>query len=899
MPEDEIPVKKAILSSERYLELKKRYDALSNEEEKILCLIDIVLEIRHYDIDEAFRLSDEIINRSTRIKFKEGIGRGLNLKGSCYWIKGDYNHGLDTLKESLQIAKEIKNDALRAWIYNNYGSIYRDLGDLSNASRYFQWALEINEELKDELSQAAILTNISNIHFDLYDYENAREYALRCLEIFKKYDDKKRLIGIYHTLGNIYFKKQDFDNALIHFKNSLALTEANTIGYMLANSGIGKVYYKLKNYDRARHYLSQALGQAQVLSNVEGQIISEFYLGRVHHDEENFRQALEHLHTSFDLATEHSRKHDIMSIHEMYAIVYESVGNIPKAYRHLKEFEKLKEEIFQQDTIDKLRNLQIRHEIEFAVKEKEVAEQSAKLKQQFIANMSHEIRTPMNAIVGMTRLLLEKEPREDQLKYLNAINTSADNLLVIINDILDFSKIEAGKITIESIPFSLSNVLRNVVTMLRFKAEEKNIDINYDLGDDVPDHLIGDPTRLNQILMNLAGNAVKFTEKGYVRIVCKPVKLEDHFVKLSFEVIDTGIGISDDYMKVIFDSFTQAGSDVARKYGGTGLGLTISKQLVELMDGTIDVQSKLNEGTTFTFMLPFQTTEDETRQATTVHQFTADDTHLLNRMKILLVDDNDFNTILAVDTLHSMAPKMQVITADSGADAIEKIKTGEFDLVLMDIQMPGMNGVEATRIIRNDLPEDKRQITIIAMTANVMKDDIKHYLESGMNDHIPKPFQKEELIYKIICWADKENIMQRSIESEPDIEEPGPESIDLPLDKPSAVQQLTDLNFLKSLAGNDESKQQKYIQMFLQNAPRLLDQLRDGIGNGDYQAIRSAAHSLKTQFNYMGVKEKHTHLQEIEGNASRYENLDWIRQQAEGLAPIAAQTFSELRTLLP
>lgn len=903
MPADELPVKKAILSSERYLELKKKYDSLSDEEEKILCLIDIVLEIRHYDIDEAFRLSDEIINRSTRIKFKEGIGRGLNLKGSCYWIKGDYNHGLETLKESLQIAKEIKNDALKAWIYNNYGSIYRDLGDLSNASRYFQWALEINEELKDELSQAAILTNISNIHFDLYDYENAREYALRCLEIFKKYDDKKRLIGIYHTLGNIYFKKEDFDNALINFKNSLALTEANTIGYMLANSGIGKVYYKLKNYDRARHYLTQALGQAQVLSSVEGQIISEFYLGRVHHDEGNFRKALEHLHTSFDLATEHSRKHDIMSIHEMYASVYESVGNIPKAYRHLKEFEKLKEEIFQQDTIDKLRNLQIRHEIEFAVKEKEVAEQSAKLKQQFIANMSHEIRTPMNAIVGMTRLLLEKSPREDQLKYLNAINTSADNLLVIINDILDFSKIEAGKITIESIPFSLSNVLRNVVTMLRFKAEEKNIDVDFEIADHVPDQLIGDPTRLNQILMNLAGNSVKFTEKGFVRIVCKPVSHQNHFIKLSFEVIDTGIGISDDYMKVIFDSFTQAGSDIARKFGGTGLGLTISKQLVELMDGTIDVKSKLNEGTTFTFILPFQVTEDEAREPETVHQFTDDDIRLLNQMTILLVDDNEFNTILAVDTLHSMAPQMKVITAESGYEAIEKVKSHELDLVLMDIQMPGMNGVEATKIIRDELPENKKNISIIAMTANVMKDDITHYLESGMNDHIPKPFQKEELLYKIICWADKEKIMQRASGSASTIEPAAALPTETPVqqaaEKPATGQQITDLTFLKSLAGNDDSKQQKYIQMFLQNAPKLLEQLNQGVDNGDYPSIRSAAHSLKTQFNYMGVKEQLTHLQEMEGNASRSEKLELIRQQALQLQQTAAQAFDELKAVLP
>lgn len=891
------------MTSEKYIELKEKYDSLTNEEDKISCLVDIVLEIRNFDIDEAFRLSQEIINRSVKIRFKEGIGRGLNLKGACYWLKGEYNNGLDTLKESLKIAKEIKNDALKAWIYNNYGSIYRDLGDLSNASKYFQWALEINEELSDELSQAAILTNISNIHFDLYDYENALEYAMRCLEIFKKYDDQKRLIGIYHTLGNIYFKLEDFDNALINFKNSLALTETNTIGYMLANSGIGKVYFKLKKYDRSRFYLNQAYTQAEVLSNIEGLIISEFYLGRVNVDENNFTEALNHFDKAFAIATEHSRKHDIMSIHEMYAGVYEKMGDIPKAYLSLKEFEKLKEEIFQQNTINKLRNLQIRHEIEFAVKEKEMAEQSAKLKQQFIANMSHEIRTPMNAIVGMTRLLQEKGPREDQAKYLDAITQSADNLLVIINDILDFSKIEAGKITIESIEFSLKNVLKNVVTLLRFKAEEKGIEIRFEMEESVPDCLIGDPTRLSQILMNLAGNSVKFTEQGYVKIRCHNVFLQNHFVKISFEVIDTGIGISEEYVNVIFESFTQAGSDIARKFGGTGLGLTISKQLVELMDGSIDVRSKLTEGTTFTFILPFQLAEGDLTSTKETHTYTESDIDILNKTKLLLVDDNEFNMLLAVDTLHTIAPSMDIEEAESGQQAIDKIQHGDFDLVLMDIQMPSMNGVEATQIIRKDADPNKRNIKIIAMTANVMKDDIEHYLASGMNDHVPKPFEKDELIRKILWHIDKEKIAARNhttlaLHDQSDISEPLPEMTSSEATTITFDHPITDIRFLQSFAGNDLTRQKKYISLFLENAPKLLHQLQIGIDQDDFDAIKIAAHSLKTQFNYMGVKEELSHVQEIERLASRSEQFELIVNLNEQLKQVAAQAFSEMSARL-
>jgi signal transduction histidine kinase/CheY-like chemotaxis protein/HPt (histidine-containing phosphotransfer) domain-containing protein len=877
------------MSTERYHELQANYNTLTDEREKINCLIDIVLEIRNYDIDEAFRLSNEIIERSTKIDYQEGVGRGLNNKGACYWLKGEYDKGMSVLKEALKIAKQYKLVALKARIYNNYGNIYRDLGDLSNASKYFQWALEINEQLGDELSQSAVLISISNLHFDLYDYENALEYAKRCLQIFIKYDDKKRLISVYHTLGNIYLKQEVYNLAIINFKRSLVLSEPNTVGHMLANSGIGKVYYKEKMFEKAQKYLRLVIQQAKELSNFEGIIISEFYLGRISLDEKDYKNALVHFDIAFDLANEHFRKHDVMSIHEMYAKVYEKMGDIVEAYENLKKFEKLKEEIFQQNTFNKLRNLQLRHEIEFAVKEKEVAEQSAKLKQEFIANMSHEIRTPMNAIVGMTRLLQEKNPRADQSKYLDAITQSADNLLVIINDILDFSKIEAGKITIESVSFSLKQILKNVVTLLRFKAIEKGIDIRFDFNENVPEHLIGDPTRLTQVLMNLAGNAVKFTEKGSVQIVCRNVELEGDCVKMAFDVIDTGIGISEEYVGKIFESFTQAGTDVARKFGGTGLGLTISKQLVVLMGGSVEVKSKIGEGTTFTFILPFQIGEGDFKQSQDDFTIAVNDLEILNRSKILLVDDNEFNRIVAVDTLKSIAPNMSILEAQSGMEAIEKLKTNEIDLVLMDIQMPKMSGIEATLFIRNKLEAPLNRIKIIAMTANVMKNDIDSYLQNGMNDHIPKPFHKSELIFKILNQLDnnKEVIKNRIVEYEAIEDELAPSHL-LP------ATQLTDPSFLISFAGDDKEKQKKYISIFLKNAPKLLLQMQNGFENNDLEMVKISAHSLKTQLNYMGVKEEYSHVQEIEQMASHEHKNEEIKSLIDNLQQICVQAFKEL-----
>ncbi|HMN31952.1 MAG: tetratricopeptide repeat protein [Chitinophagaceae bacterium] len=884
--------------SDKYYELKKLYNTLQSETEQIDCLIEMSLEIRYQDTDEALVLTKEILERSQKINYIKGTGRGLNNKGAICWLKGEYNLGLETLREALVIAKDNQIEDLKARIYNNMGNIYRDLGDLSTAFKYYQWALEINQELEDELAQSAVMMSISNIHFDLFDYDNALEYANRCLKIFLKYEDHKRLVTIYHSLGNIYLKKEDKENALVHFKKSLELSEPNTIGNMLANSGIGKVYYKQKIFDKARKYLNKVLEQSEELSSIEGTIISHFYLGRILFDEGHYDQALQYFNTAYVLANEHSRKHDVMSIHEMYAKVYERIGNIQEAYENLKKYEQLKDSIFQQNTFDKLRNLQIRGEIDYAIKEKEFAEKSAKLKQQFITNMSHEIRTPMNAIVGMTRLLKEKEPREDQLKYLNAISQSADNLLVIINDILDFSKIEAGKINIEQIDFSLKGILKNVVQLLRFKAEEKGITIRFDIGANIPDTLIGDPTRVSQILMNLAGNSVKFTEKGGIQIICELIHANQTENKIAFHVIDTGIGISEEYVQKIFESFTQAGTDVARKYGGTGLGLTISKQLVELMNGTIEVKSKLGEGTTFTFTIPFQSGDQAHILNKETFTYSDHDIDILNKTKLLIVDDNEFNTILAVDTLKSIAPHIQITEAASGLKAIEEVNTQPFDIVLMDIQMPFMNGIEATKLIRENGSPSVRNLKILAMTANVMKNDIEKYLKSGMNDHIPKPFQKEELLRKILKHIDKEKIATREIITTADNAETEESSSSQPTLAIPDDTKITDPSFLISFAGNNIDKQKKYINIFLDSAPKLLAQIGIGLDEKNFENVKISAHSLKTQLKYMGVKEELSHVYELEQMASQENRQQEMQHLYSNLKVVCEKAFNELRTFI-
>ncbi len=380
-------------------------------------------------------------------------------------------------------------------------------------------------------------------------------------------------------------------------------------------------------------------------------------------------------------------------------------------------------------------------------KQKELALRQTELKEQFLANMSHEIRTPLNAIMGMTRLLHEKDPKPKQMKYLNAITQSSEHLLVLINDILDFSKIEAGKIELENIPFSIRDAINNVHTTLRFKAEEKGLTFSARISPEVPSAIIGDPVRLSQVLINLAGNAIKFTANGSVMITCSAEIVSKEQSRLTFQVIDTGVGIAEESIGKIFDSFTQENSSVSREFGGTGLGLAISKRLVEMHGGAFDVSSVKGEGSTFSISVPYAIAKEEA----VVKEIETIDPSMrskLTDLRVLLVDDNHFNQLVAIDTLELELSGVTVDVAENGEEAIEQINQKHYDIVLMDVQMPVMNGLDATRAIRQ-MPSPKNQTRIIAMTASAMKTEVERCFAAGMDDFVAKPFNTIELLKKM------------------------------------------------------------------------------------------------------------------------------------------------------
>ncbi|MEO5910601.1 MAG: PAS domain S-box protein [Pelobium sp.] len=372
---------------------------------------------------------------------------------------------------------------------------------------------------------------------------------------------------------------------------------------------------------------------------------------------------------------------------------------------------------------------------------KEQALQLSKAKEMFLSVMSHEIRTPLNAVIGLTNLLLDGEKLENQEQPLNLLKFSSDNLLDLISNILDFSKIEMGKMELENKRINIRDLIKDIADSLYFKVKEKGIAIKYAIDSKIPELVRGDKTRLYQILINLINNAIKFTEKGYVKINVNLKSVDKDFIRLDFEVEDTGIGVSEDKFGHIFESFTQAEANTTRKYGGTGLGLSIAKRLVELYDGEIGIRSELEKGTTFYFDIKFWNFIEEKMdiKEETIPQ-------IINA-KILVVDDNEINRMLASKVLKKY--NIEVLTAENGMEAIELLASKDIDLVLMDIHMPGLTGYETAKILRDKEDNYYKELPIIALTASVLNEDLETIFDNGMTDFQLKPFKPDDLIRKI------------------------------------------------------------------------------------------------------------------------------------------------------
>ena len=487
------------------------------------------------------------------------------------------------------------------------------------------------------------------------------------------------------------------------------------------------------------------------------------------------------------------------------------------------------------------------------------AEDALKSKQQFLSNMSHEIRTPMNAIIGFTKVVLKTELSAKQKEYLTAIKMSGNALIVLINDILDLAKVDGGKMTFEKTPFRMASSISAMLHLFETKIQEKNLVLVKNYDESIPEVLIGDPVRLHQIIMNLVGNAVKFTTSGKITVSVQMLEEDEEYTTVEFAIKDTGIGIAEHKIDQIFENFQQAHTSTSRFYGGTGLGLAIAKQLVERQGGSIQVKSKIDEGSVFSFVMKFEKTTEEMEMEIATVAFETD----IKNIKILVVEDMPLNQLLMKTVLEDFGFELDIVA--NGKLAIEKLQVGVYDIILMDLQMPEMNGFEATEYIRNTMHST---IPIIALTADVTTVDIDKCKAVGMNDYIAKPVDENFLYNKIVGLVTKP------------VSNPIPKVVEIEL---SEKLKCIDLEYLIQRTKNNPGMIMEMIAAYLEQTPPLVTHMKQSFLDKNWEGLHAAVHKIIPSFLIMGINP------DFESMAKKIQDYARTQLQNDGIHDMVLQ----------
>jgi len=826
--------------------------------------VDILIQraqvLRSRNVNQAMSLLDDALSIAQQASYQSGMAQIIRDRAACYLIQKNYKLSLTAFNEAIQFFQALGDRNGQLDCLNEISSIYFKLGDIPSAMEYILQSLKIHTDLGDSEGIANNYNELGKLYVFLQDYDNAIDHFKKGLKIFEGLKNKGQMVNSYFLLGNAYNWMNDYDKALYYLlraSNSLEqLTDIDTKAKTLGSLAI--LYTKQKEYEKAIGYFNEALSVAKdgASSVVKAQIQKS--LANLYIDLTQYDKAIEILNNALAIAQTSPMEGQLVKIHEFLSMAYEKLGDSQNALAHYKIYSELDKHVASEEVNLKAKALHIRYDLEELRKQKEIAELSDKLKEQFLANVSHEIRTPMNGVLGMAHLLSKTSPTKEQEEYIEAIKLSANNLMVIINDILDFSKINAGKIEFNENEFNLRELIRGIIQILQVKADEKKIKIGCTIDYRIKDNLVGDPIRLNQILMNLMGNAVKFTEHGKVMLEVKLMEQHDTTCKIRMKVIDSGIGIPENKLQSIFDSFEQADNN-KRRYEGTGLGLTIVKQLVELQGGDISVKSQVNNGSEFTVDMTFRMGKSEAAES--VQRPEEIEAMDFSHVRVLIVEDNRVNQLLVKNMLKKFGFD-NMDTAENGLLALNRLKEKDYDIVLMDIQMPEMDGYEITNEIRHRLRKEMRAIPVIAITADASDKERLKAQSAGMDDYVVKPYTPEELYFTILKYV-------KPADEIPSVRKDG-----------NALSRIREagmnLDFLEKFTGGDQDLTIQLIEIFLKQVPEAIQKLSRSIAKHDWKETHAVAHKIKSSIAVFELNELKKLLINIEEYARDGEHLDEI-----------------------
>ncbi len=716
----------------------------------ILELINSALQLSvSQPTEAALQLEDILSKHKKEISNAEKANVHYQL-AEIFRQQKNQHRELRHLKECNAFYNQV-GDTERGYLCNiHLGRIMANLGKYAMALNHLMKALQIAEHLNNIHWQIRAHNNLGLLHGRMFNYDNSIKHFLESKSLIKINAIKDDLLQMRTNcfLGNAYTRMRLFDRAADHFisayselKNDFSISD-----YLMPIRGMAYLHLEQHQLDKAKIYLDKAdrflIDKEDAFSKINLLMLK----GSYYKLSKDFNLAIQ----TFLEVLQLSEKEKVMvlqieSLHEL-ASIYESRNDFQNSLSFWKKYYELKTKNVGEESLYNVQALELQYKFEEAVKAKSAAEEAVEMKEHIMLNLSHEIRTPMNSIHGFLQLLQRTKLDEEQNEYVSVIGKSTITILDIIEDVLQLTKISTGNEQLEERDFNLADLLEEIKQMLSLKCQQNNLTFVYKIADDVPSSIRGDVSHLKQILVNLCNNAVKFSMNSPVEIEVISKGYRAPVYDLQFKIIDHGIGISPEHLPQIFETFNPASFVTNKLYGGTGLGLNICKKLTEMMHGTISVTSELKKGTTFYLSLPLKRANqiEKPKREKTI------DERLLNReIRILLVEDNLFNQKLASKSIAIALPKATVDVAENGMMAIEFLNKNIYNIVLMDIQMPVMNGYETATFIRKQMPEPINQIPILAQTANVMKSEMDKCFEVGMNDYISKPFAINILIEKI------------------------------------------------------------------------------------------------------------------------------------------------------